>query len=128
MHRDVLTVFLIEAGVSSSSIIEPRVVSTNSRMNMSNTEKDKLMQNNVWVNYVFCVFTQQVSCSCLGDTYHPYGGFVVGVVGGLAYVAWSSLMQLCHVDDPTDVIAGTTYKFINKVTLDSENKNTYERY
>ena len=76
------------------------------------------------VNYVFSAFTQQVSCSCLGDTYHPYGGFVVGVVGGLAYVAWSSLMQLCHVDDPTDVIAGTTYKFINKVTLDSENKNT----
>ena len=48
----------------------------------------------------------------------------MGVVGGLAYVAWSSLMQLCHVDDPTDVIAGTIYKFINKVTLDPDNKNT----
>lgn len=33
-------------------------------------------------------------------------------------------MQLCHVDDPTDVIAGTIYKFINKVTLDPDNKNT----
>lgn len=46
-----------------------------------------------------------VSCACMGDTFHAYGGFVVGVIGGLAYVGWSALLQLCHVDDPTDVIA-----------------------
>lgn len=37
--------------------------------------------------------------------YHAYGAFVVGVVGAIAYCVWSALLQLCHVDDPTDSAA-----------------------
>jgi len=46
-----------------------------------------------------------VSVSCLAPTYHAYGAFIIGFVAGLAFVSWSTLLQLCHVDDPTDTIS-----------------------
>lgn len=46
-----------------------------------------------------------VAVTCLAKDYEPYGGFVIGVVGGLSYAVWSALLQLCHVDDPTDTVA-----------------------
>lgn len=46
-----------------------------------------------------------VGVSCAPDNYHPYGGFVIGVVAGLGYVMWSALFRCCRVDDPTDSAA-----------------------
>lgn len=46
-----------------------------------------------------------IGVSCAPDHYHPYGGFVIGVVAGLGYVMWSALFTCCRVDDPTDSAA-----------------------
>lgn len=46
-----------------------------------------------------------VGVACMPERYHAYGAFVVGLVAALAYVGWSALLQLCHVDDPTDTVA-----------------------
>ena len=46
-------------------------------------------------------------------SYLAYGAFVVGVVGGLAFTAWSALLQQCRIDDPTDSSAGLFVCFIS---------------
>jgi len=46
-----------------------------------------------------------VGVSCAPDHYHPYGGFVIGVVAGLGYVMWSKLLSMGRIDDPTDSAA-----------------------
>ena len=56
---------------------------------------------------IICKFHFQVGVSCQAHEFHAYGGFSIGVIAGLAYVAWSALLQLCRVDDPTDSVAGS---------------------
>merc|ERR1711962_50392 len=46
-----------------------------------------------------------VGVSCAPHQYHPYAGFVIGVVSGLAYTAWTALFHCCRIDDPTDSAA-----------------------
>lgn len=46
-----------------------------------------------------------VGVSCAPHQYHPYAGLVIGVITGLAYVAWTSLFHVCRIDDPTDSAA-----------------------
>ncbi|XP_047134634.1 putative ammonium transporter 1 isoform X2 [Hydra vulgaris] len=46
-----------------------------------------------------------VSVSCDPDTYHSYGGFVIGVVGGLAFVFWNFILHSLHIDDPTQTVS-----------------------
>merc|ERR1711962_368737 len=41
-----------------------------------------------------------VGVSCAPHQYHPYAGFVIGVVSGLAYTAWTALFHCCRIDDP----------------------------
>lgn len=52
------------------------------------------------------VFGWQVS-QCSGcNVFHPYAAFVIGIIGGITYVAWSTLMLRLGVDDPLDAVAG----------------------
>jgi len=43
---------------------------------------------------------------CAGcNAVHPYAAFVIGIIAGMAYVAWSTLMLRVRVDDPLDAVA-----------------------
>ena len=44
---------------------------------------------------------------CAGcNAVHPYAAFIIGVIAGMAYVAWSTLVLYFRVDDPLDAVAG----------------------
>nr|XP_058965913.1 putative ammonium transporter 1 [Pocillopora verrucosa] len=50
-------------------------------------------------------FTGMVS-QCSGcNTFHPYAAFVIGIIGGITYVAWSIAMLRFQIDDPLDAVA-----------------------
>lgn len=52
------------------------------------------------------VFAKQVA-QCSGcNTFHPYAAFVIGIIGGITYVAWSIAMLRFQIDDPLDAVAG----------------------
>ena len=36
----------------------------------------------------------------------PYAAFVIGIIAGIAYVAWSTLVVKLKIDDPIDAVAG----------------------
>lgn len=43
---------------------------------------------------------------CAGcNVVHPYAAFVIGVIAGIAYVAWSTLVVKLKIDDPLDAVA-----------------------
>jgi len=52
------------------------------------------------------VFVSQVSLCAGCNAVHPYAAFVIGIIAGMAYVAWSTLMLRVRVDDPLDAVAG----------------------
>ena len=52
------------------------------------------------------VFVSQVSLCSGCNAFHPYASFVIGIIGGMTYVAWSALMLRVRVDDPLDAVAG----------------------
>ena len=44
---------------------------------------------------------------CAGcNVVHPYAAFVIGIIAGIAYVAWSTLVVKLKIDDPLDAVAG----------------------
>ena len=44
---------------------------------------------------------------CAGcNAVYPYASLIIGVIAGLAYVAWSTAMLRLKVDDPLDAVAG----------------------
>ena len=45
-------------------------------------------------------------------TYHPYGGFIIGLIAGLVYVGWNVTMKSCNVDDVIDTIAGKILHYL----------------
>lgn len=52
------------------------------------------------------VFAKQVA-QCSGcNTFYPYAAFVIGIIGGITYVAWSIAMLRFQIDDPLDAVAG----------------------
>ncbi|CAH3160543.1 unnamed protein product [Pocillopora meandrina] len=43
---------------------------------------------------------------CAGcNAVHPYAAFVIGIIAGMAYVGWSTLMIRLKIDDPLDAVA-----------------------
>lgn len=52
------------------------------------------------------VFDSQVALCAGCNAVHPYAAFVIGIIAGMAYVAWSTLMVRVRVDDPLDAVAG----------------------
>lgn len=43
---------------------------------------------------------------CAGcNVVHPYAAFVIGIIAGIAYVAWSTLVVKLKIDDPLDAVA-----------------------
>ena len=53
----------------------------------------------------------QVAVSANPGDYHSYAAFVIGVVSGCSYVAWSVALRACHVDDISDTITGQLLEF-----------------
>ena len=52
------------------------------------------------------LFVSQVSLCAGCNAVHPYAAFVIGIIAGIAYVAWSTIMLRVRVDDPLDAVAG----------------------
>lgn len=46
-----------------------------------------------------------VAASCSAALIYPWAAVIVGCVAGLAYLAWSGVLQRLKVDDPTDAFA-----------------------
>ena len=45
---------------------------------------------------------------CAGcNTIHPYAAFIIGIIAGMAYVAWSTAVLFFKIDDPLDAVAGS---------------------
>ena len=57
-------------------------------------------------NSLVRVFVSQVALCAGCNAVHPYAAFVIGIIAGMAYVAWSTLMLRFKVDDPLDAVAG----------------------
>ena len=53
-----------------------------------------------------CVFVCQVSLCAGCNAVHPNGAFVIGIIAGITFVAWSTVMLRVRVDDPLDAVAG----------------------
>lgn len=51
------------------------------------------------------VFFQVAMCAGC-NVVHPYAAFVIGIIAGMAYVAWSTVMLRVKIDDPLDAVAG----------------------
>ena len=48
---------------------------------------------------------------CAGcNAVHPYAAFFIGIIAGMAYVGWSTLMIRLKIDDPLDAVAGELLK------------------
>lgn len=44
---------------------------------------------------------------CAGcNVVHPYAAVDIGIIAGMAYVAWSTVMLRVKIDDPLDAVAG----------------------
>ena len=44
---------------------------------------------------------------CAGcNVVHPYAAIIIGVIAGMAYVAWSTAVLYFKIDDPLDAVAG----------------------
>ena len=66
------------------------------------------------------VLTGMVSLCAGCDEYEPWGALIVGIFGGLTYVAIHTLMEKCKLDDPLDAVAvhgggGKWSLFINEL-------------
>ena len=61
------------------------------------------------------VFVSQVSLCSGCNVFHPYASYVIGIVGGMTYVAWSTLMLRVKVDDPLDAVAGKCHQNIQQL-------------
>ena len=45
---------------------------------------------------------------CAGcNAIHPYAAFIIGIIAGMAYVAWSTAVLFFKIDDPLDAVAGS---------------------
>ena len=61
------------------------------------------------------VFVSQVSLCAGCNAVHPYAAFVIGIIAGIAYVAWSTVMLRVKVDDPLDAVAGKCHQNIQQL-------------
>lgn len=52
------------------------------------------------------MFVSQVALCAGCNAVHPYAAFIIGIIAGMAYVAWSTVMLRFKVDDPLDAVAG----------------------
>lgn len=52
----------------------------------------------------FC-FLQVALCAGCNAVY-PFAAFIIGIIAGMAYVAWSTAMLYLKIDDPLDAVAG----------------------
>jgi len=52
------------------------------------------------------MFVFQVALCAGCNAVHPYAAFVIGIIAGMAYVAWSTVLLRLKVDDPLDAVAG----------------------
>ena len=52
------------------------------------------------------MFVSQVALCAGCNAVHPYAAFVIGIIAGMAYVAWSTVLLRLRVDDPLDAVAG----------------------
>ena len=44
---------------------------------------------------------------CAGcNAVHPYAAVIIGLIAGIAYVAWSTVVLKLKIDDPLDAVAG----------------------
>ena len=59
------------------------------------------------------MFVSQVALCAGCNAVHPYAAFVIGIIAGMAYVAWSTLMLRLRVDDPLDAVAGKWHQNSN---------------
>ena len=60
------------------------------------------------------MFVSQVSLCAGCNVFHPYASFFIGIIAGMAYVAWSTLMLRLKVDDPLDAVAGECHQNIQE--------------
>ena len=60
------------------------------------------------------VFVSQVSLCAGCNAVHPYAAFVIGIIAGIAYVAWSTVMLRVKVDDPLDAVAGKCHQNVQE--------------
>ena len=58
------------------------------------------------------MYVSQVALCAGCNAVHPYAAFVIGIIAGMAYVAWSTLMLRLRVDDPLDAVAGKWHQNI----------------
>ena len=66
-------------------------------------------------------FVFQVSLCSGCNVFHPYASFVIGIIGGMTYVAWSTLMLRVKVDDPLDAVAGKCPQNVQEFYSHSQN-------
>ena len=57
-------------------------------------------------NSLVHIFVSQVSLCAGCNAVHPSAALVIGIIAGMAYVGWSTLMLRLRVDDPLDAVAG----------------------
>ena len=43
---------------------------------------------------------------------HRYGAFIVGVIGGLTYISWETILIHSKVDDALNAVPGNSRSFI----------------
>jgi len=67
------------------------------------------------------VFVFQVSLCASCNAVHPYAAFVIGIIAGIAYVAWSTIMLRVRVDDPLDAVAGKGHQNIQDFYSHNQN-------
>ena len=67
------------------------------------------------------MFVFQVSLCSGCNAFHPYASFVIGIIGGMTYVAWSTLMLRVKVDDPLDAVAGKCRQNVQELYSHSQN-------
>ncbi len=51
-------------------------------------------------------FLIQVALCAGCNVVHPYAAFVIGIIAGMAYVCWSTVILRVKIDDPLDAVAG----------------------
>ena len=61
------------------------------------------------------MYVSQVALCAGCNAVHPYAAFIIGIIAGMAYVAWSTLVLRLRVDDPLDAVAGKWYQNIQEL-------------
>ena len=69
-------------------------------------ERGPLFGNDAGMSHIpfFCFLQVALCAGC--NAIHPFAAFIIGIIAGMAYVAWSTAMLYFKIDDPLDAVAG----------------------